>query len=60
MVKAGELTAARIASLTIDDQEFWDRRQKELDALPKQVKGRDIQKENGWSDEEYWEYINRL
>lgn len=51
----------RIAALDIDDQEFWDRRAKELDELKgKKIKTRDIQKENGWTDKEYWEYLNRL
>lgn len=59
-LEASKKEARRIAALTIDDQEFWDRRAKELDALPKTIKVRDIQKENNWTDEQYWEYINRL
>ncbi len=53
--------AKRVAALDIDDQEFWDRRSKELDELKgKKIRTRDIQKEKGWTDEEYWEYLNRL
>lgn len=59
-LEAQKKEARRIASLDIDDQEFWDRRSEELDALPKETPKVDLQKKLGMTDAEYWEYINRL